>query len=1087
MKKFFPLILPLLLLLPLSVYAAVNISSDPTFNPLENPLVVTISPDTSFQNADLRVFTDDGLFSRDLIIRDSLGRSVYSLNPGELYTSTWSGLDDLGAPLDEGQYFLGIARGVGANYAPSVTDTRIDWRRKEPEFTRSELLPAFPKKPLDFVLFKNLHDVKKFVLVLEADALYDKENIDLTSIEVEGLDPNFITINPEKTYKLYPNELRFRAKQREVALIRLEKKLRDLKKKRDVTDESAITAHVSFLDFLELFNKEMISVTNYLSKLNGFTSDETFFKRSKTAFEKSLSNDARIALSRLVDLNVIRLGEPYVVSVRVALPEKDFEKEPFTISGKIKFKYLQFGETVVDFEVKKFDVEITSEVDKEQYDEALRIVKETLGVYPPKFVNTHLDGVEFVNISKPPEGKKLFFNASKTALENELDAKKKLTSDFFKIVMQQHPELSFIWSADSDLRSFYDFAEIIPEYKAALVLRGGEAGFDEKLDALKEIVNRASGREILEDWWINLEDVTKEELVISLLGPNAPNAVVQEALKQDLSIDELKELRQSLDSIKKILRGSAPGALNELNKPRAASLFVKNPNSFIEIARGTGGYANDVFSALQKEKFAHLFEENPEKVVAAFGQVTQAVKENAYCAFFAIDGDEAIADLFVKYGRGEINFNQLMVHIYAYDVCAIELGGFLDTYSDRNLKDAYLNQLSDLQIFGLLLSNPKLFYASSNRLLFDKFKRDLISKKPVTQWFNDSKVLPEFRRNFIFRSINYDRFYGKYNSLFSKNEMGEVTRLLLEPINSNEFDGVYYYLLANALDKIANVKGLNLKEDLVNKLNNRLTKLKRVNTDHSTILKSSDNPIVRALEFLLFNLDEKAGTAAGADGSMIEFFKGKSSFYPWLYFIDGKLQVLQIFDRADTQRFHWPDTQKLFEAKMGKPTVGANGELIYENAHARVILFMGRNDEKNREFTSTELDKNPSQIIVFRGHSYSLDGPDRSNFPYDIFGNRFGQILFIPGSCGSAASTPLYINENPRTDLVFISNASTGRGRVTNVIVNALIDLAKNKNQTTEFSAILASKSREIKRLGTDPDTIKVYSLGEALLDYVFA
>ncbi|MFH0799284.1 MAG: hypothetical protein V2A66_03785 [Pseudomonadota bacterium] len=115
--------------------------------------------------------------------------------------------------------------------------------------------------------------------------------------------------------------------------------------------------------------------------------------------------------------------------------------------------------------------------------------------------------------------------------------------------------------------------------------------------------------------------------------------------------------------------------------------------------------------------------------------------------------------------------------------------------------------------------------------------------------------------------------------------------------------------------------------------------------------------------------------------------------------------------------------------------------------------------------------------MTFRGHSFSLG----NSFPSDIFGNKASHVLFIPGSCGSSGSTADYIQKNPRTDLRFFANTSTGKGQVTNAILDALI-ATRSK---TRFSAVLQKASKAIDSNGGDINTIKAWSNGEALLAYV--
>jgi hypothetical protein len=133
-------------------------------------------------------------------------------------------------------------------------------------------------------------------------------------------------------------------------------------------------------------------------------------------------------------------------------------------------------------------------------------------------------------------------------------------------------------------------------------------------------------------------------------------------------------------------------------------------------------------------------------------------------------------------------------------------------------------------------------------------------------------------------------------------------------------------------------------------------------------------------------------------------------------------------------------------------------------------------ERENQRFVANQLKETPNLILTFRGHSYNLP----RNIPYDLFGNQEGHVLFIPGSCGSAGSTSEYMGKNPNTDLRFFSNTSTGRGQVTNAIVDALI----NTSKPTALQDVLQNARPAIERAGGDTATIKAWSAGQALLAY---
>jgi len=125
---------------------------------------------------------------------------------------------------------------------------------------------------------------------------------------------------------------------------------------------------------------------------------------------------------------------------------------------------------------------------------------------------------------------------------------------------------------------------------------------------------------------------------------------------------------------------------------------------------------------------------------------------------------------------------------------------------------------------------------------------------------------------------------------------------------------------------------------------------------------------------------------------------------------------------------------------------------------------------------------NPNVLISLKATKHCADAPSlRKSFPPGIFGNRRGNVLFIPGSCGSAGSVPEYLTANPSTNLTFFSNTSTGRGHVTNALLTALVEAKAG----AEFKKILEDNAGFIEKNGGDVKTIRVFSPGEALLAYV--
>jgi hypothetical protein len=274
--------------------------------------------------------------------------------------------------------------------------------------------------------------------------------------------------------------------------------------------------------------------------------------------------------------------------------------------------------------------------------------------------------------------------------------------------------------------------------------------------------------------------------------------------------------------------------------------------------------------------------------------------------------------------------------------------------------------------------------------------------------------------------------------------------LVFEPIKSGNFDKTYFYLLANSLDAI---KSAGLQEKLLGEI---------------SMSNSKDPEFKTACSFIKGYLEGSSKESKKAAYSPSNY-KSK----------DGKLTIVQVFDEEDNRTpgwTSWPGAQKNAR-RIGEPANGKHGELVYENATTRIIL-VNKDEGANKEFLKSFLDENPNAIVTFRGHSYSL----HDNVPPEIFENRQGNILFIPGSCGSSGAVPDYKQKNPQTSMVFFSNTSTGRGRVTETILSALLD---PKSAGLKYSDILEKYAKQIEAAGGDIKTIQVYSLGEQLLDHV--
>ncbi|VVC03443.1 Uncharacterised protein [Candidatus Burarchaeum australiense] len=515
--------------------------------------------------------------------------------------------------------------------------------------------------------------------------------------------------------------------------------------------------------------------------------------------------------------------------------------------------------------------------------------------------------------------------------------------------------------------------------------------------------------------------------------------------------------------IDRAIEGDKRGAFYALGSEGIRTLFVQNPDAFVELARVAGIRTANAFYLLENEEIAARFTQNPQQVVDAISEIIRAAGAGSRRVFWAFY-DGAIVGKFLDYCDKKISLDQIMIMILSSDDVSGSLGGPLDElHADGPKRQKYLDSLSTLQVFALLCSDPEHFYTSSNHMLFDRLRKDL-GTKTVNELFVEYGVFgTEQCRNFLFRAINYDRLYGKKDSLLKAADVKGILPTLLEPLTSSAYDKTYLTQLANAISMIKGIP--EILEQIKPIVEARLGE------------QNLSAEWRAALEFICVLIDPKTSLVSDEKKTEIKKLEGADIFDPELYKNDGKLTVLQVFDKEDTGKDHWGMTVSWFTRYFGKkPTTGANGELIYENSTAKLILFMGENDGANQEFIQQQLQETPNLIATFRGHSFSLE----DNFPHEIFGNESGHILFIPGSCGSALSIPDYVSANPNTDLRFVSTSSTGRGQVTNAVVEAFLGAGRKK-----FEEFLADAQNSIVRQGGDVSTLKVWTKGEALMRYV--
>ena len=428
---------------------------------------------------------------------------------------------------------------------------------------------------------------------------------------------------------------------------------------------------------------------------------------------------------------------------------------------------------------------------------------------------------------------------------------------------------------------------------------------------------------------------------------------------------------------------------------------------------------------------------------------------NAESAFAAISY-YGTAGQFAKFARKETSLGQFSVSLFSSNQVAMELGRPLDDLHDQaGKREGYLGGLSPEQITGLLLSDPAFFYTSTNHMLFDRLSGICKEKNITVTGLLKSYGIEtdsEPGRNIIFRAISYDRLYGTQTSgIFTKEELNEVIPALLNPLKNDGFDKTYFYMLANSLDGISKA---GYKQTLIGILKGQSGK--------------GDDAKAKATEFLVDYLEHP------------EHFDDLKFNRKNYLDASGRLLIVQVFDKKDTESDHWKLTQE-WASKYGQPVQGSSGELIYENASAKIVLFMGKDESENQSFIKSTLEKNKDVILTFRGHSYSLE----KNFPADIFGNHGGHVLFIPGSCGSASSIPSYISSNPLTKFAFFANSSTGRGQVTNYGI--LDGLIAAKTPAT-FRKILDSKRAIIEANDGNAATIQTPDLlGERLMEHIYS
>ncbi len=547
-------------------------------------------------------------------------------------------------------------------------------------------------------------------------------------------------------------------------------------------------------------------------------------------------------------------------------------------------------------------------------------------------------------------------------------------------------------------------------------------------------------------------------------------------------------------------------AFSTLKNPDIRQFFLKNPEKLIyyfsKLAKATGKYADYAFKSLKNPPIRELFLKNPEKLIYYFSEITKASGKKADLTLSRF-GNPEIAELFIKYPdefvklakatrkyadeafralknphikqlflkyiNKQISLERFLINSIALSSSyAIELGHPLDDFHDRPVRrEKYLKNLKNWEVVGLLCSNPDYFYTSTNELLFERLVNDAKnSNKTLLQYLKDIGIWEDDKviTNFLLRAAKYGRI-ARRKPLFSKAEQKEVIGKLLKPLREDNVNDQYLYYLANIIENLKIEKRQN--EDLWKEIRKALKKAKEKGGKRTRI----------ASDFLLDWMKE------GKPDTVLNLNNHTSN---------GKLVILQVFDREDTEKDHWGLTIDYFKKRMGikNPKIEKlqNGErVIFEDENVKLILFMGNSEENNQNFVKKMLKTNPNLILTFRGHSYSLT----DSFPYNIFSNldEDSHLLFIPGSCGSNADIPSYIN-NTQSEIKFISNLSTGRGMVTNTLVWYLITTWKTKHNKDKpvyitFEELLNRARKEIESYGSSTDSLSYNKLGERLISYI--
>ena len=556
------------------------------------------------------------------------------------------------------------------------------------------------------------------------------------------------------------------------------------------------------------------------------------------------------------------------------------------------------------------------------------------------------------------------------------------------------------------------------------------------------------------------------------------------------------------------------------------------------IGRGNGRAAGKIFD---NEDIVDEFLSNPSRTAAAVIRANEAFGERAYDMFELVSGEAS--GIFLSYCKGEVKLEEMMFSITVLN--ASEIGAGLDRMHNDSLSERaqYIKEkLSEQEVTALLVSDPALFHTWTNNLLFNRFQEILQEKGSSVSGYLEEKGIAggSHERNLIFRAMGYARFYGTKNAVFSKSDVEAALPVLFEPLGKKEFDQTYIYLLSNNIkgvvdsgngkELLALLKGygarfgkgeygqtaadfmLGYAEDYMDnkKIDSKIYRSEfdgnrfkdsegvinilqvfvRADTGGKDIgtlatLKEAEAAISREAKKPLSKSEQQKLSLVGKGTTMV----GAGGMDFLVESTDEGYKV--------TRKDAWGYTKDWFLKYGGKVQDGQgkvldkneinaeNSQLTYEFTKGgqkfRMTLFMGESEAGNRDFTRKSLSEHKNIWLALRAHSYSL----KNNAPASIFDNKEGNVLYIPGTCGSANSIPDYISSNPQTNLSTVSNNSTGRWKVTNTLFDIFIDEAAS-GKVMDYEKLLDLNEKRIADAGGDRETLAVSTLGEQTLKHVY-